>query len=289
MNNLPQKNETSLEMQKRLLEYSGQDKMIDWDDLIAEAQKNPPFFLKTNFKKFDDLLGGGIEETDFGIITGNSNNGKTTFGIALCASLSRQNVTCSYFSFEMGNIQVVRRFPHFPQTAHLLCMPAQYEHKNLLWLEDRIVESKIKFNAKIIFIDNLDFIVPLLFSQNIESCTRSCAKILKQLTIKHDIAIILMAHTRKNSGEVNLQDIKDSKTVGDLSDWAVACTLIDREQGKANVKFIKNRHERGKMGSIYTVHDFKTGETLEMSEEETKTIESKKNNLDLKSLDFTKN
>ena len=286
MNNLTQKNETSLEMQKRLLEYSGQDKMIDWEDLIAEAQKNPPLFFKTDFKKFDNLLGGGIEETDFGIITGNSNNGKTTLGIALCASLSRQNIMCSYFSFEMGNIQVIRRFPHFPKTAHLLCMPTQYEHKNLNWLEDRIVEAKIKFNSKIIFIDNLDFIVPLLFSQNIESCTRSCAKILKELTIKHNIAIILMAHTRKNSGEVELQDIKDSKTVGDLSDWAIVCTLIDREQGKANVKFIKNRHELGRMGSVYTFHNFQTRETSEMNEEETKAIESKQENLNLKDVKF---
>ncbi len=281
------KNETSLEMQKRLLEYQGDDAVIGYDELVEKAQAQPPFMFKTGFERLDFLLGGGIEETDLAILTGNTNNGKTTIGIALAANLSEQGITTAYFSFEMGNIQVVRRFPQFPNKTHLLCMPAQYTHKDLKWLEDRIVEAKIKFNAKVIFLDNLDFIVPLLFSSNSEISTRFCIKTLKEITIKHNIALALMAHTRKNSGDPDIMDIKDSKSIGDLSDWAVVISLIDREQGKGNIKFIKNRHEFGHMGSVYTLHDFNTRETKEMDAEQTKEVENKKE-VNLKELDFTK-
>ncbi len=289
MNNSTQKNETSLEMQKRLLDYQGEDQIIEHEELLRQAQAQPPIMIKTKFDRFDFLLGGGIEETDLAILTGNTNNGKTTFGIALAVNLSEQGIETCYFSFEMGNIQVVRRFPQFPQKTHLLCMPAQYTHKNLKWLEDRIVEAKIKFNAKVIFLDNLDFIVPLLFSSNLDISTRFCIQTLKTITIKHNIALMLTAHTRKNSGDPDIMDIKDSKSIGDLSDWAAVVSLIDREQGKGNVKLIKNRHEWGHMGSIFTLHDFQTRETSEMNEEQSKAIETAtKKEVNLKELDFTK-
>jgi len=260
-------NETPLETQKRLLNYDGDDRVIQWDELVTLAQANPPFSYPTKLQKFDDLLGGGIEETDLAILTGNTNNGKTTFGITLAANLSNQNIQTAYFSFEMGNIQVVRRFPNFPTKAHLVCAPQLYQTKDLQWLEERIVESMAKFKTKIIIIDNLDFIVPLLFSANIETSTRFCIKTLKEWTIKYNIAILLMAHTRKNSGNPDIMDIKDSKSIGDLSDWAVVVSLTDREAGKGKVTFIKNRHERGRIGTIGTYHDFNTRETIEDTDE----------------------
>ena len=86
------------------------------------------------------------------------------------------------------------------------------------WMEERILETVIKHNTKIVFIDNLHFLT--MGGEDKDKAflkTANLAKQLKQLASKMGVAIVLIAHLRKSLGGLDkmptFEDISGSSDI----------------------------------------------------------------------------
>ena len=117
------------------------------------------------------------------------------------------------------------------------------------WLESKIVESIAKFDTKIVFIDQLDFIVSMLgenHSLNVGQTMRD----LKGLAKKWNIVIFIICHLTKAKMDTQptLEDLKGSSSIGQESDTVILLWRETKREGKelvitdnVNISVQKNR------------------------------------------------
>jgi replicative DNA helicase len=91
----------------------------------------------------------------------------------------------------------------------------------LQWVEERIIEAKLKFGINAVFIDHLHYVVDFLkIKGNASLCIGDAVRRLKLLAVKHGVVIFLMAHTQKLrfDSKPDIGDIRDSSFVAQEAD-----------------------------------------------------------------------
>jgi replicative DNA helicase len=235
--------------------YEGSDKIISSHELANKIKTRPEEFkMLSGWKGVDDIL-KGFRLKQLITIAAPTKSGKTSFCVDLTSRLSEHNPT--WFPFEEGAEELIQKYLDRNENPPLFYTPQEIKGNTLVWIEERIIESIIKYNTKVVFIDHLHFIVPF-------SAERSDLRIgetmraLKGLAKKWNITIFIIAHLKKTKLETqpDLEDLRDSSFIAQESDTVIMLWReTKREDGQVvttnnvNVSVQANRRT-GKTGNV---------------------------------------
>lgn len=216
------------EREGRLAAYAGEDKVIPSSEmraLLAEQTWNQVRFF-SHIPALDRAV-GGFEGGELIVISGPTKNGKSLLGQTLTSRFHDEGINALWFSFEVPVRQFLKQLP---ETCEFY-LPSQLVPYKPEWLDDRILESKLKHNSRAVFIDHLHFLIDIEragrgnFSLDIGTVVRK----LKRMAIRYNVVVFLMAHATKGldaSGlprDLEASDVRDSSFIAQEADstWII--------------------------------------------------------------------
>ncbi len=206
-------------MDKDIKNYKGKDRIVSSHDYYKAIEALPKE-KRYNFRiKSIDLLTEGFTHGDLIVISGYTGHGKTSFCQTVSYNISKENIKALWFSYELSARQFFNKYKG--DKIPLFFMPRKNKPYDLKWVEDRIVECIAKHDIKIVFLDHLHYIVPMLSDQYTKSdMVGHAMRALKTMAVKYEIVIFLMAHTKqpKDTSSPGLESLRDSSFVGQESD-----------------------------------------------------------------------
>jgi replicative DNA helicase len=254
--------------------YAGEDKLISSLEYVDRI-KSQPVSLKmmTKFDGIDKLI-DGFRLGQLVSISAAAKSGKTSFCIELTTNQKEYNPV--WFPFEEGAEELVDKFMHRNETPPLFFTPARLQDRSMGFIERRIIEAIAKYDSKIFYIDNLDWIVDPLSSKHDLEIQHACME-LKRMAVSWNICIVLIAHIKKMpviTDQPTYNDIKGSSAVYQLSDtvimmWRETKKVDGEIQITANVNVsVQLNRKTGRTGNVkltfdnghYKEYDWKNGD-----------------------------
>jgi replicative DNA helicase len=214
------------------------------------------------------------------IVSGPTGEGKTTLLMSITRNMAKQEIPSAWFTLEVTPESFIRKIkkgaggtvPHF-------FLPARNTDNQIEWLEERIIEAKVKYDVKAVFIDHVHQIFSLhkVNNPSISLELGDMVSRIKQMAIDHHLVIFLIAHTRDNgttpNAEPRKEEIRDSGLISRLADIIVLIWRVKNEaeisdkmkdnkrptdlgefDTKAKVRVVKNRRE-GRLGTFFMQHE----------------------------------
>jgi replicative DNA helicase len=271
--NKPRKGEDLLKLETELSQYQGDDRIISSHEL-AEDLKNTAgsvFGVSTNIPTLDRLL----EKTEAGeliLVTGPTGEGKTTLLMTITKNIANANINSCWFTLEVTPRQFLHKLVIGGGKLPLFYLPNQNIENHIDWLEKRIIEAKVKFDTKVVFIDHIHQIFSLnRVSTNISLEIGDLVAKIKDIAIQHNLIIFLIAHCKDDPQQTNREprkeDIRDSGLISRLADTIIAVwrttneddgkttkrKTIEEDDNRAKVRVLKNRRT-GKLGTFLMEH-----------------------------------
>lgn len=252
------KEEMLIRLQDIAKTYAGEDEVISSHQLYEQIKLEPPQRkLTTGIKGLDDIL-DGFRLSQLVVLSGATKNGKTSLAIDLSSRLKEENPL--WLPFEEPAREIILKFHDRGEIPPLFYTPQKMIGNTLLWIEKKIIEAKAKYNSKIVFIDHLHFIISP--SENLAQEIGITMRKLKQLAVKWNVVIVLLAHLKKTRLDTNptLEDLKDSSSIAQEADTVI---LIWRETKKENGELIitnninvsiQANRRTGKTGNVKLVY-----------------------------------
>lgn len=196
---------------KPLIEYDGDDQVISLQALkLSIDQHNYPVMnVKSQIPALDRLV-EGFEEGELILLSGPPKSGKTLFLQTLTNEFAEQKVHTLWFSYELTPKQFIARYPgEFLPIAY---MPAKMKSNAMAWIDERILEAKLKYSVRVVMIDHLHYIVDMAKLRNPSLEIGAILRALKQIALKYLIVVFVICHTAKiESGkQPGAEDIRDS-------------------------------------------------------------------------------
>ena len=197
----------------------------------------------------------GFRKGDLVVFSGPTKMGKTSLCQSITHGLTEGNIPCLWFSYELTLIEFLKKFgdpiPYF-------LLPKKLKGNSLDWLEQRIAEGIAKYDTKVIFIDHLHYLLDMAFigqRGNVSLLIGAIMRRLKQIALKWNITICIVAHTAKINfeKEPSLNDIRDSSFISQEADTVLMIWRMKDKSGemsnKACLAVLANRRN-GKVGNI---------------------------------------
>ncbi len=226
MENELQEADRLIERSVMLKEYRGPDRLIlaadKQKEIIEQQLATPPFRAMTGIYSLDSCT-EGFRKGQVVIVSGPPKNGKTE----LCATFTQNMVLAGHkpiwLPFEGMYEELFNRFgDHLPD----FFIPNQMRGGKIDWVENKIIEGKEKYDADVVFIDNLDFLTDPDVSRkaqvNYATYVGGLVQRIKELAVTHNVVIFLMAHIRNEkwtSNELPTSDLlRDSGKITQLAD-----------------------------------------------------------------------
>lgn len=212
------------ELELKLSEYDGPDKIITSHEAMDQVKDNPK--ASVSFKYGIDGLDEYTEGARGGeliIVSGATKNGKTLLAQTITVNLWKQKpaISSMWLSYEMRKEEFLRAFPELP----FFSLPDNLTGRSMKWLDRRIMEGRIKYNIRAVFIDHLHFLVDMSALRNASLDLGAVVRNIKTLAINHNILIVLICHVRKNliEKEPDVNDLRDSSFISQDADstWMV--------------------------------------------------------------------
>jgi replicative DNA helicase len=249
-----------------LKNYNREDKIISSMEIADRIKTRPEEYkIMTGWTNLDNIL-KGFRIGQLITVSGITKHGKTSICVDLTTRIRQENPL--WFPFEEGAEELIQKFLDRNEQPPLFYTPNTIKGINLEWIEERIMESYVKYGTKIVFIDHLDFIVP--FNADNHSLRISQAmRELKAIARRCEVVIVLVCHLTKTrlDSEPTLEDIRGSSSIAQESDTVILVWReTKRENGKVvitsnvNVSVQANRRT-GKTGNIKMI--FKDGRFFE--------------------------
>ncbi|RPI76388.1 MAG: hypothetical protein EHM47_00350 [Ignavibacteriales bacterium] len=205
-------------------EYAGEDRVISTEDAINEIKEkgDTVFTYRCGFPKIDALM-ENFEEGELIVISGAQKNGKTTLAQSFTQNMCGNGNFPLWFSFEVSTHNFLKKFPKLPH-FHI---PRRVKNHGIDWIEERIIESQVKYGTRIVFIDHLHYLISLGQSINTSLLIGAIMRELKTIAIDRKIVIFLLAHTQKIRIE-NVPDLADLRDSSFIAQEADAVMMIKR-------------------------------------------------------------
>lgn len=262
-----QKEQAGLEKEESLIRlkeiariYQGDDKVIPFSDIVARIKAgDDELKILTGWTGLDDLL-KGFRLQQLVVVSALTKSGKTSFLMDMTTRFREYNPL--WFPFEESADELVRKFVERGQEPPLAYTPENMTATSVEWVESKIVESIAKYDTKIVFIDQLDFIVPLTGDNHHLNIAKTMRD-LKGIAKKWNIVIFIICHLSKARMDTQptLEDLRGSASIGQEADTVI---LLWREMKKesgqviitdnVNVSVQANRRY-GKTGNVKMVYD----------------------------------
>lgn len=194
MEKLNPEQESLLERENRLASYRGEDEVISFKDKQKKLTERaiPQLTIMSKIPTLDKYV-EGFDAGDLIVISGKTKHGKTLLAQTLTKSFSDQGKRSLWFSYEVIPEKFLRSFPELPDAY----LPDHLISNALAWIEDKVIEAKIKHDITVVFIDHLHFLIQLAQSRNVPLEIGAVVRGLKKISISHAIIIFLICHTEK--------------------------------------------------------------------------------------------
>lgn len=232
-----------LDRLEALANYDGQDKVISSLDMIdyihGLAKDRQEVAMKSGIPGLDNYIHAfyGGELT---IISGETGQGKTLTAQTFTYEFFKQDHPVLWFTYEVQPEQFLKQF-HTP--VPIFFMPMELKAKSLKWIEDRILEAKLKYKITSVFVDHLHFLIDLHKGSNMSLEIGFVMRELKRLALKFNIAFFLLAHTNRMrlEGEPDVDSLRDSAMIGCEADNVFFIWRRKGTDNQAVLKIAKNR------------------------------------------------
>ena len=236
------------EIKKKFRYYDEEDALISSVDIARKVKSQPEEEkMHTQIGSIDRIL-DGFRLSQLITVSGSTGSGKTTFSMELTIRMKEYSPV--WIPFEEGAEELVRKFLERDETPPLFYTPKNITGKKTDWIEQRIIEGKVKFNSKIFFIDHLHFIVPFTGDRHDLSVGRTMRE-LKGLAKKWNVCIFIICHLRKVGVDKmpTLDSLRDSSFIGQESDTVIMIwrSPYKGQENYSKVGIQKNRRT-GKLG-----------------------------------------
>jgi replicative DNA helicase len=239
--------------------YAGDDKIESSKDIEARilgGERRPVY--STGIPDLDALLRGGVRGGQMIVVAAITKHGKTEFCIHLTKLMQELNPL--WFSYEDGAEEIVERFIDSNVPVPLFYSPATLAQKSPKWIEQRIVEAMVKYDTKLIFIDNINYLAPR--GQNTSQEISFITKELKDMATRWNVTIVLVAQLTKVAIDrhPDVNDIKESSSIAqDASTVILLWRQTERDNKKVyitnNVNIDVQAARRGKPGSFKMTYE----------------------------------
>lgn len=259
--------EQLVRLQQVASDYAGEDRVVHTDELMeAMKLKEAERVVPTGYGQLDKIIKGFIP-TQLIVISAATKSGKTTFCMELTNRMKDENPL--WLSFEEGMDELLLKFQETHGTVPHAYSPLQMKGNTLEWVEKKIIEAKVKFGCKIVFIDHLHFIVPMQAERQ-DLAIGQAMRELKRMAREWGVVVVLIAHIKKVRVDKSptLEDLRDSSFVAQEADTVIMLyrhAYRDDEgdiatTNNVNVAVLANRRT-GKTGNVKMV--FQNGRFLE--------------------------
>ena len=261
-------------LEESLVDYAGEDRVVTSHELAQQLEDLPEFTYNTGIKAIDRIL-GGVQPGEMIIVSGPTGEGKTTLLMTITNLMAQANIPSLWFTLEVTPRAFIQKIKKGAgDLMPTFYLPNRNTDNQLEWLEQRIIEAKVKYDPKVVFIDHVHQIFSLhkVKSGSLSLEIGDMVGKIKQMAIDHHLVIFLIAHTRDNSEKPNAEprkeEIRDSGLISRLADaiilvWRVKNAEAEKDKRPANldendtfskVRIVKNRRE-GKMGTFLMNHE----------------------------------
>lgn len=248
--------------QEKLAKYEGEDKIISFAE-VAERIKNGPEELQihTGWTEFDKLI-RGFRPQQVVVVSALTKSGKTQWCMDLTSRIKEHNPV--WLPFEESAEELIRKYLERGMEPPHGYTPNLMRGGELRWIEERIAEAVLKYDSKVIFIDQLDFIVPL-GGDNHALRVGEAMRALKNIAKKLNVCIFIICHLVKAKMETTptLEDLKGSSSIGQEADTVILLWReAKREKGQMvvtnnTIVSIQANRRHGTTGYVTMVYDGK--------------------------------
>jgi archaellum biogenesis ATPase FlaH len=220
------------------IDYKGRDRVVHFLDYLEQktAANHGRKIFSCGFPAFDKAV-GGLAAGEVVVITGHRKEGKTTFAESWLMSMASVDPEAHslILSYEMPPEYLLEKWKSEPNAP--VYLPLELETGNFDWIFRRCIEAKYKYNARIVLIDHLGFVVDMAtknFSVNVGAFMR---RLKTEVALKHGLAIILLAHQTqpKEGQEASVDNLYGSVTIGQDSD---ATIVVMRKENLTKVELM---------------------------------------------------
>lgn len=274
------KTEELIKLEADLANYTGDDMVVSSDEMRAlYANKRALPFFATGISGLDKAM-GCIQAGELIALGGPTKHGKTLLSQTITRNMAEAGVACLWFTFEVPAAQFLEQ----TTGAKVFYLPKKLETGNLEWLRQRIFEAKTKYDAKVVFVDNLHHLIDFTEVRNVSLDIGSAIRELKRMAIELNVAILILCHSRKPENskdgapqEVSEWDLRDSSFIPQECDSTIMIqrkAKVMRDQNGNAIGYLRPitfgdeaivkvcLHRRtGAMGRI--IHVVKVGQFLE--------------------------
>jgi len=232
-----------IEFEKKLAEYEGEDQIISSQEMavyLTETYKEKRNLnLQSGIQSLDDRI-QSFEGGELTVISGPTGNGKTLLAQTITAYFAEHENHSLWFTYEVPAYQFLKQFGELCPKFYL---PKTLAGNTLAWLDERILEGKLKYGIDAVFIDHLHYLIDMSTRLNMSLEIGKVMRYLKKLAIRYNIAIFLMAHLEKTKADIepDVGNLRDSSFVSQEADNVFLIWRKKKNPTQAVLKVCKNR------------------------------------------------
>lgn len=196
-----------------LSEYDGEDRVV----VCTELKKRYSTDLSNLTYKYGipslDKYTEGVQGGELTVLSGQTGQGKTLLAQSFTREFEVEDIGCLWFTYEVMPQQFLRQFG---ESLPIFYMPNVLKGNALEWIEERIYESFLKYDTKVVFIDHLHYLIDLDMKHNVSLEIGKVMRFLKKLCIKYVQAIFVISHMTKvvQDKEPDIEHLRDSALTG---------------------------------------------------------------------------
>lgn len=239
--------------------YTGEDEIVSSLEIAEDLKTRKPIpKMMSGIPNLDAIL-GGFTSKQLIVIAAPTKNGKTSFCIELTIRMKDQSPL--WLPFEEPAEELIQKFLDRNEEPPLFYTPKKIPDSKLKWIENKIIEAKVKFGSNIVFIDHLHFIVPFQTERQ-DLAIGETMRELKGIAKRTETTIFIISHLKKTKmvNQPDLEDLRDSSFTAQEADTVIMLwRKSTRERGElvitneVNVSVQANRRT-GKTGNIKMVY-----------------------------------